>query len=277
MHPKIPVYKNVGDGRDTYISFFNGGFGRYKLSDTYAKERIDSPKRIYQPDLSLCKPTSKYYTDGNGRDTYVYSGMLAEHDKCKGNLRLPNILRSYQTMELPRTSQSISPSKFEKKLINRIFYGKCPGMKDRQLSPKVKFLTKEDIKRRNSEDENTFSVHNEGDENNEDNSVLNSEKKSRKNSKQLGESLYQNVCPTEGNKEDDSLQKNTKGRKFFFKGRKQETYPETEDLMNSVRKIFLYHNKAKPFLNQDTTKNTLNSRTRYELGLTGGSFAQNYK
>ena len=276
MHPKIPVYQNTGDGRDTYISFFNGGFGRYKLSDTYAKERIDSPRRIYQPDLSLCKPTSKYFTDGNGRDTYVYSGMLAEHDKCKGNLQLSNILRSYYTMDAPRTSQSMTPSKFEKKLINRIFYGKCPGMKDRQLSPKVKFLTKEDIKRKHSEDENNVSVHNEGEEVNSDNNTVNNENKSTKNSKQLGDNLYKNICTTESNKVDEDLQKYTKERKFFYK-KKQEPLPETEDLMNSVRKIFLYHNKAKPFINQEVNKNTLNTRTRFELGLTGGSFAQNYK
>ena len=275
MHPKIPVYKNTGDGRDTYISFFNGGFGRYKLTDTYLKEKTDSPKRIYQPDLSLCKPTSKYFTDGNGRDTYVYSGMLAEHDKCKGNLKLPNILRSYQTMEIPKTSKSISPSKFEKKLINRIFYGKCPGMKDRQLSPKVKFLTKEDIKRKISEDENDISVHNEDAEiSNKENNILNTEKRNRKDSKQLGENLYKNVCTTEDNKLDEDFQKSAKMKKYFYK--KPETFPETEDLMNSVRKIFLYHNKAKPFIQEDT-KNTLNARTRYELGLTGGSFAQNYK
>ena len=276
MHPKIPVYKNIGDGRDTYISFFNGGFGHYKLTDTYAKEKINSPRRIYQPDLSLCKPTSKYFTDGNGRDTYVYTGMLAEHDKCKGNLNLPNILRSYHTMEIPRTSQSITPSRFEKKLINRIFYGKCPGMKDRQLCPKVKFLTKEDIKKKLSEDENSVSVYNEGQEDNPDNNTVNDEKKSRKNSKQLGGNIYENVSMNESNKEDDDLQKCTKERKFFPK-KKPEPYPETEDLMNSVRKIFLYHNKAKPFINQEVNKNTLNTRTRFELGLTGGSFAQNYK
>ena len=41
LHPKIPIYQNLGDGRDTYISFYNGGFGKYKLTDTYLKEKTD--------------------------------------------------------------------------------------------------------------------------------------------------------------------------------------------------------------------------------------------
>ena len=146
QHPKIPVYKNSGDGRDTYISFYNGGFGRYQITDTYLKERTDSPKHIYHQNLSLCKPTKKYFTDGGGRDTYVYNSLLDENDKCRGNLRLNNILRSYDPINYPiRNSRNISPSRFEKKLIDRIFYGNCPGVKDRQMSPKVKFLKKKDL------------------------------------------------------------------------------------------------------------------------------------
>ena len=155
--PKVVNYRNDGGGRDTYISFYNGGFGKYQLCDTYLKEKTDSPKHIYHQNLSLCKPTKRYFTDGGGRDLYVFNSLKDENDKCKGNLRLKNILRSYDNPNYSmRTSKNFSPSKFEKKLINRIFYGKCPGLNDRLMSPKVKFLTKEDIKRereKNDEDE----------------------------------------------------------------------------------------------------------------------------
>ena len=116
-HPKIPIYQNIGDGRDTYISFYNGGFGAYKLSDTYLKERVESPKHYYYQNLALCKPTKRYFTDGGGRDLYVYNSLLDENDKCKGNVRLNNILRSYDNSNCPmKTSKNLSPSKFEKKI-----------------------------------------------------------------------------------------------------------------------------------------------------------------
>lgn len=148
LHPKIPIYQNLGDGRDTYISFYNGGFGKYKLTDTYLKEKTDSPKHIYHQNLSLCKPTKRYFTDGGGRDTYVYNSLLDENDRCHGNLRLKNILRSYDASQYPnKASQNVSPSRFERRLIDRIFYGNCPGVKDRQMSPKVKFLKRKIFKR----------------------------------------------------------------------------------------------------------------------------------
>ena len=81
QNPKIPNYRNDGAGRDTYISFYNGGFGRYKLSDTYFKEKNDSPKHIYHQDLALCKPTKRYFTDGGGRDLYVYNPAEANFRK----------------------------------------------------------------------------------------------------------------------------------------------------------------------------------------------------
>ncbi len=179
-HPKIPIYQNIGDGRDTYISFYNGGFGTYKLSDTYLKERVESPKHYYYQNLALCKPTKRYFTDGGGRDLYVYNSLLDENDKCKGNVRLNNILRSYDNTNCPmKTSKNISPSKFEKKLLDRIFYGNSPGIKDRLMSPKVKFLTKEDIRKRMVENENPENVEDEK-------SAISIDKKDK-------------ICETEGN------------------------------------------------------------------------------
>ena len=242
QHPKIPVYKNTGDGRDTYISFYNGGFGNYRLNDTYLKERKESSQHIYHQNLSLCKPTKKYFTDGGGRDTYVYNSLLDENDKFKGNLRLNNILRSYDPINYPlRSSRNISPSIFEKKLINRIFYGKCPGVKDRQMSPKVKFLKKNDLIKSkdtsfDNESEKSLSfletrngknldledkkdnIHDISSHNDNENNVNNTQSKT---GIEFNKNLYQ-------------LKKNS--RKY------RSEVEQNDNLVDSVKKIFLYNN-----------------------------------
>ena len=244
QQPKVVNYRNDGGGRDTYISFFNGGFGQYKLSDTYLKEKTDSPKHIYHQDLALCKPTKRYFTDGGGRDLYVYNSLKDENDKCKGNLRLNNILRSYDNIQYPiKTSKNFSPSKFEKKLLNRIFYGKCPGMKDRLMSPKVKFLTKEDIKKAREENE-------EDQKNNDELSPENKEEKNfdLKNTKNNRYELNKySVCNTENN--ENRLKISTgmdiNNSLFNLKKTPKKYRPElgqNDHLVDSVKKIFLYNN-----------------------------------
>ena len=247
-HPLIPVYKNDGIGRDTYISFNNGGFSQYKSSDIFLRERTDSPIHIYHANLSLCKPTSKYIMNGTGRDKYIYQGMLDEHDKCGGNLRLPNILRNYNSVDKSvKLSRNYSPSKFEKSLINRIFYGKCPGLKDRYMSPKVRFtkLNKDKDDNKNNEEEKTIYDKvkiNDNSLDNSDNSI-----------KVIGN------CKTEANilsnvkdgnifsdVKDESTKKNNLLLSSEKKNSKLMSYKpgiiKKDDLMNSVRKIFLYNN-----------------------------------
>jgi hypothetical protein len=248
QQPKVVNYRNDGAGRDTYISFYNGGFRKYELNDTFLKEKTESPKHIYHQNLALCKPTKRYFTDGGGRDLYVYNSLKDENDKCKGNLRLNNILRSYDSTQYPiRTSKNFSPSKFEKKLINRIFYGKCPGLKDRLMSPKVKFLTKEDIikaRAENEEDEkNTELLPENKDEKNDLENKLNNRYDVNK----------YNACMTENN---GTNMKNTIGMDinnslFNLKKTPKKFRPEigqTDNLVDSVKKIFLYNSKNKPHL-----------------------------
>ena len=243
--PKVVNYRNDGGGRDTYISFYNGGFGKYQISDTYLKEKTDSPKHVYHQNLSLCKPTKRYFTDGGGRDLYVYNGLKDENDKCKGNVRLNNILRSYDNTQYPiRTSKNFSPSKFEKKLINRIFYGKCPGLDDRLMSPKVKFLTKEDIKKereKNDEDEknNELSPESKDEKNTDIENTLN---------KRYNISKY-NACMTENKGMKNSTGMEFNNSLFNLKKTPMKFRPEigqSDNLVDSVKKIFLYNsNKNK--------------------------------
>lgn len=254
-HPKIPIYKNMGDGRDTYISFYNGGFGQYKIQDTCIKEKTESPRHYYYQNLSLCKPTKRYFTDGGGRDLYVYNSLKDENDKCKGNLKLNSILRSYDNTNEPiKTSKNISPSKFEKKLLNRIFYGNSPGIKDRLMSPKVKFVSKETIRKRIEEKLNF-----ENDEENEknDNSLEKIDKKNddkKRNNRydkifnqiNLTESNINSSKNTERNEVNNSLYNLKKTpRKYKIE------YGQNDNLVNSVKKIFLYNN------NKNNKNNTI--------------------
>lgn len=246
-HPKVPIYKNIGDGRDTYISFYNGGFGSYKLSDTYLKEKTDSPKHYYYQNLSLCKPTKRYFTDGGGRDLYVYNSLLDENDKCKGNLRLNNILRSYDNINYPiRTSQNVSPSKFEKKLLNRIFYGNTPGLKDRLMSPKVKFLSKEDIRKRMDDTFNSDVPEDEknnalGENKNEKNIEYDEKQNNRYESNIYNPSMTESNTSTLKNNIKTETTNSLYNLKKTPKKYKLEI-GQNDNLVDSVKKIFLYNN-----------------------------------
>lgn len=238
--PKVVNYRNDGAGRDTYISFYNGGFGKYQLSDTVLKEKTDSPKHIYHQNLALWKPTKRYFTDGNGRDLYVYNSLKDENDKFKGNLRLNNILRSYDNTQYPlRTSKNLSPSKFEKKLIDRIFYGKCPGLKDRLMSPKVKFLKKEDIKKEREKEEdneknNEFWLENKDENKDIENSF----------NKRYDINKYNSSMTESGNKINfNGMELNN--NLFNLKKTPKKLHVDlgqADNLVDSVKKIFLYNN-----------------------------------
>lgn len=259
-HPSIPVYKNDGIGRDTYISFNNGGFSQYRSCDTFVKERADSPIHIYHADLSLCKPTTKYIMNGTGRDKYIYQGMLDEHDKCGGNLRLPNILRSYNSVDRSvKFNKNYSPSKFEKTLINRIFYGKCPGLNERYMSPKVRFvkLNKENKETPKSpEEEKNLCESIKIVDNNLENS-LNTFDKFETNKTEA------NVL---NNSKDESPRKNSLYSSAIKKNAKLVSYKpgivKNDDLMNSVRKIFLYNNGRNIKIRD---KKSLNTTSRYSI------------
>ena len=255
--PKVPNYHNDGCGRDTYISFYNGGFGKYKLSHMYKHEQTESPRHYYHPNLALCKPTKRYFCNGGGRDSYVYISLLEENEKHKGNLKLNNILRSYDYKDHPmKTSKNISPSKFEKKLLNRIFYGKCPGLDERFMSPKVKFAKREESPKNEENQENEKNV-----ENGENKEEFMKTRNSR-NDKNY------NTCLTEGNA---GSKKNHLSNSVYRVKRTPKKYKleigESDNFMNSVKKIFLYNNsnnKGKNFYNNIKLVDYKNKRLNKE-------------
>ena len=134
INPKIPRYPNDGKGRDTYISYA-------VLKDYhYLPPQPSSfpPHVTKSQDLSLKKPIKKYIMDGKGRDYYISYSINLSTNKYSGDVNLANTLRTASNeIHIPKGT-----SNFEKKLINRIFYGKCPGLNTRYMSPKVIFARK---------------------------------------------------------------------------------------------------------------------------------------
>ena len=134
INPKIPRYPNDGKGRDTYISYA-------VLKDYhYLPPQPSSfpPHVTKSQDLSLKKPIKKYIMDGQGRDYYISYSINLSTNKYSGDVNLANTLRTASNeIHIPKGT-----SNFEKKLINRIFYGKCPGLNSRYMSPKVIFARK---------------------------------------------------------------------------------------------------------------------------------------
>ena len=140
--PGIPIYKNDGKGRDTYISFANGGFSNYPYSRSYKQDNFEINRRRNHPDLYQRRPIIKYNMDGRGRDYFIQQNILSDHCRLKDFADFPHMLRTGEEINPIYFSKSYRKSKFEKNLINRIFYGKCKGIKDRLMEPKVKFNKK---------------------------------------------------------------------------------------------------------------------------------------
>lgn len=239
--PGIPTYINDGKGRDTYISFYNGGFGSYPFSKSYTKDSYEISHKRKRPDLFMRRPIVKYNMDGIGRDYFIHQNILSEHCKLKEFSDFPNSLRNGLETKLIRLNKSNYRNKFEKKLINRIFYGKCPGVKDRQMSPKVKFLKKNDLIKSkdtsfDNESEKSLSfletrngknldledkkdnIHDISSHNDNENNVNNTQSKT---GIEFNKNLYQ-------------LKKNP--RKY------RSEVEQNDNLVDSVKKIFLYNN-----------------------------------
>lgn len=242
QNPKVPIYRSDGHGRDSYILFSNGGFNDYPYSRSYKNDSFTIPTNRSIPDLYKRRPIDRYVPDGGGRDYFIYRDIENDHDRLKDMPNFENILRKRDSsQDYLRLSKNPS-SKFERRLINRIFYGKCPGMKDRQMSPKVRF--KKDIEKEKSEKEL------EENKNNEDPFC-----KKEDSQDQIPNNM-QTLSP--GRSSHKILSYNDKNNHFSTKNKdnlflspfssrkklsRNKEIDQSENLINSVKKIFLYNSK----------------------------------
>ena len=256
LPPRVPIYINNGLGRDTYISCYNGGFGHYKYSKSYKKDVYEVRTYKNHPDLFKRRPIDRYQMSGEGRDYFIYKGIQTEHDRISDNASFERTLRKDDSPIEYHLSTRRPRNKFEKKLVNRIFYGKCPGMKDRQMSPKVKF--KEDIEREKEKEKedsfnNSFNMTNISNSKIKVNNTMTIEDNKESNNTSLRNTfLKTNKINRDGK---DTLY-NAKKNSFLYTpinpNAKRSLYgsniinaDQSDNLINSVRKIFLYNSKNK--------------------------------
>ena len=210
INPKIPRYPNDGKGRDTYISYA-------VLKDYhYLPPQPSSfpPHVTKSQDLSLKKPIKKYIMDGQGRDYYISYSINLSTNKYSGDVNLANTLRTASNeIHIPKGT-----SNFEKKLINRIFYGKCPGLNTRYMSPKVIFARKkaeiEEEERLKKEEEERLRREEEA-------------------------NLFQQ----------SQIQEKKKKNPYS-----REPLPTEDDLKESIKRIFLFNNKIIDENNKEKNK-----------------------
>lgn len=152
ISPRIGLYKADGTGRDSYIYANDGGFLRENKICLTESNSI-SPSFVKKYDLALNKPINRYWNIGDGRDMYISGFNADETNKYDNNLSLPNIVRNEAIQFSPKVKnrgfRSLNERIFynnlhetERRLLNRVFYGKEKGVDDRRLSPKVVFAQK---------------------------------------------------------------------------------------------------------------------------------------
>ena len=252
LPPRIPIYINNGLGRDTYISCYNGGFGHYKYSKSYKKDVYEVPTYKNHPDLFKRRPIDRYQMSGEGRDYFIYKGIQTEHDRISDNASFERTLRKDDSPGEYHLSTRRPRNKFETKLVNRIFYGKCPGMKDRQMSPKVKF--KKDIEREKEDSiNNSFNMTNMSNSKINFNNTVRIEDNKESNNTSLGNTfLKTNKIKKDENDTIYNFKKNSllntpinPNTKRSLYGNNNINANQSVNLINSVRKIFLYNSKNK--------------------------------
>jgi len=246
LPPKIPIYINNGLGRDTYISCYNGGFGNYKYSRSYKKDTYHIPIHRYHADLFKRRPIDRYQISGEGRDYFIYKGIQTEHDRISANSSFEKILRQDDSPKEYFMSTKKPRNKFEKKLVNRIFYGKCPGMKDRQMSPKVKFKKDVEKEREKEKEENIINENNYlRTEENKTNNITNLRNSFLKTSRGNETGNLFNI--SHSRKIDLMMTPINNNRKKKLQDNNNinsnTNTNQSQDLINSVKKIFLYNSK----------------------------------
>jgi hypothetical protein len=90
------LYSTDGLGRDTYISFNNGGFWKDNIKNISMPEKFDNKKQAAFKSLGKSVAPFKYYSDGSGRDSYIiyHSGGLKKEHKPLRNFHLKDFLRT---------------------------------------------------------------------------------------------------------------------------------------------------------------------------------------
>lgn len=121
--PRFNRYETDGLGRDTYISFNNGGFCVKDAKEIKYRPNYPVYHKINYHSLGHSAAPFRYYSDGTGRDSYVldHDGGLKHDTKPLSNYHLTDFLRTgdqyiYETPDIKKNSNGVR--------INTHFMGK---------------------------------------------------------------------------------------------------------------------------------------------------------
>ena len=117
----IIIYHANGMGRDGYITYNNAGFWKKNIKPVVPKEQFKrAPFAVFRS-LKNTPPSWTYYSDGTGRDSYVYynSGGLIRKYSPLARQNLQKFLRG-RLGDNKWSNQKIYLSKDEKLYLNKI-------------------------------------------------------------------------------------------------------------------------------------------------------------
>ena len=97
LKSNISIYQIDGSGRDSYISYNNGGFWKDNFISGKMKQREAASRKKYSL-ISLTRnpPPFKYWSDGSGRDSYISynEGGLVQKFTANNSIELSSYLRN---------------------------------------------------------------------------------------------------------------------------------------------------------------------------------------
>ena len=232
--PNVPgmiTYHNDGRGRDTYISMDNGGF--WKRPAFVLKDEPTNKHVTKLPDLSSYKPLNRYYQDGQGRDFYIAKAINKDWVNTSAVIS-SNLFRDNNNLinSNPLRLKKKGYSKFEKRLLDRIFYGKTEGLNERYMSPKVKF----GVKRKKPEYDCFGNLLNGEDEEEEYENL-----KTAPNKINEDEKKEEGENEEEKNKEED--EEETYEDNWKYKYTHYDDFPQEDVMLKKVRNCFNFEDK----------------------------------
>ena len=118
----IILYQTDGFGRDGYIAYNDAGFWKENIKPIIPKEVFQRPPFSVFRSLRNIPPIWTYYSDGSGRDSYVYynNGGLKRQFSPLAGQNLQKFLREKKEERENNPHQKIHLSKDEKIYLNKI-------------------------------------------------------------------------------------------------------------------------------------------------------------
>jgi hypothetical protein len=96
QRPRYVLYSTDGLGRDTYISFNNGGFWKDNVAKVSTTTVYDHQNHAAYHSIGKRAAPFRYYSDGSGRDSYVldHDGGLKRDYQPLSRFHLKDFLRT---------------------------------------------------------------------------------------------------------------------------------------------------------------------------------------